>query len=143
VKPAGKILRNSAILIVIAALPLLAYVAYSVSMSGPLLTAYPGDGSVRIEGRFLGEYVLGFERLKIQAGSTSRIVCDLEGHWSSDLELRGGVNTVATMFPRDRSRSTPDSTRECRLARGQRYRVTVWGNNGWGHVRPASIDVEF
>jgi hypothetical protein len=96
---------------------------------------------VRIEGRFLGEYSLGFERLKIQAGSTS--VCDLVGDWNSNLELRAGVNTAATMFVDEEAKSAPDPSRECRLERGQRYRATVWGNNGYGTIRPASIDVEF
>lgn len=98
---------------------------------------------MRIEGRFLGEYVLGFERLTIQTASTFRTACDLVGTWSSDLNLRVGVNTIGTIFLDDGRISPADSRRECRLDRGGRYRVTVWGNSGYGRVRPASVHAEF
>jgi len=109
--------------------------------AGPRLSARATDGSVHIEARLLGEYELGLDRLRIQAVSTSRTICDLAGHWGSDIDLQVGVNTVATMFREDAATLASDPARECRLDRGNRYRVTLWGNNGWGVVRPASVDV--
>ena len=71
---------------------------YSCQFAGPALSVYPADRGSRIEGRFLGEYALDFERVRIDEIETGAVMCDLSGRTTADIDLVAGVNTPQTMF---------------------------------------------
>ena len=47
------------------------------------------------------------------------------------------------MFARGSAVTFAIGSGACRLSPDRSYRVTAWGNNGWGNVRPSSIDIRF
>ena len=118
-------------------------VCYLVASAGPRLTIIRTTEWTAIEGRFLGEYSLGFDRLRIATVDKRVVVCDLAGNWGPDLKLRAGVNTTETMFGSVPASNGPNIEPTCEVKRGQTYRVTVWGNNGSGWSRPSSTEVQF
>ena len=119
-----------------------ALVAHSCFVAGPHLTVARRAGTVHIAGRFLGEYSLGFERLSITSAGSEVVVCGFLGSTTADVVLRPGLNTPQSLFgPTAQVSVAPGAPTECRLTPGRSYRVTVWGNNGSGRVRPSSIDV--
>lgn len=116
-------------------------IAHSCFVAGPHLTVARRADTVHIAGRFLGEYSLGFERLSITSAG-SEVVCGFLGSTTADVVLRPGLNTPQSLFgPTAEVSVAPGAPNECRLTPGHSYRVTVWGNNGSGRVRPSSIDV--
>ena len=119
-----------------------ALVARSCFVAGPHLTVARRAGTVHIAGRFLGEYSLGFERLSITSAGSEVVVCGFLGSTTADVVLRPGLNTPQSLFgPAAQVSVAPGAPTECRLTPGRSYRVTVWGNNGSGRLRPSSIDV--
>ncbi len=118
-------------------------VTYSCQLAGPTLSVYPAGHGVHIEGRFLGEYELGFERVRIDEIGTGTVVCDLSGSTNADIDLSAGLNTPQTMFQPDVAVVFRAGADSCRLADGKGYRVTAWGNNGWGNVRASSVRIRF
>ena len=119
-----------------------ALAAHSCFVAGPHLTVARRAGTVHIAGRFLGEYSLGFERLSITSAGSEVVVCGFLGSTTADVVLRPGLNTPQSLFgPTAQVSVAPGAPTECRLTPGRSYRVTVWGNNGSGRVRPSSIDV--
>ena len=121
-----------------------AAIAYPVFIAGPDLKASSRGDGVHLEGRFLGEYALGFERFEIRDGISGNLLCKLAGSFPSDVDLRPGLNTPLSMFGADaRVDSHPGTVAECHLAAGHRYKITAWGNNGCGFVLPSSISVQF
>jgi hypothetical protein len=135
--------RTIGIVIVATVLAVVALVAYVSQVAGPGLSARRIGDRVRVEGRFLGEYALDFGRVRIEDAATGAAICDLAGRTPSNLDLAPGVNTPGTMFGQGAVVTFRIGAGACRLAAGQRYRVTAWGNNGWGTVRPTSIDIRF
>ena len=118
-------------------------VTYSCQLRGPTLSVYPADRCVRIEGRFLGEYSLGFERVRIDEIRTGAVICDLSGRTTADIDLVAGINTPETMFGSGTNVVFRAGSDSCRLASGKSYRITAWGNNGSGNVRPSSVSIQF
>jgi hypothetical protein len=135
--------RIVGIVVVAAAGALTALLAYASWIAGPGLSAHRIGDRIHVEGRFLGEYSLGFERVRIEDAATGAVICDVSGRTSADLDLRPGANTPATMFERGATVQFRVGAGTCRLSSGHGYRVTAWGNNGWGSVRPSSIHVRF
>ena len=115
------------------------FVTYSCQIAGPTLTALPRGDHLRVEGRFLGEYELGFERVRIEDDKTQEVICDLSGRTTADIDLIAGLNTPQTMFGPEAEVTFRGGSEACQLERGKGYRVTAWGNNGWGNVRASSI----
>src|SRR5262245_39370437 len=74
------------------------FVTYSCQLAGPTLTALQRGDRLRVEGRFLGEYSLGFERVRIEDDKTQEVICDLSGRTTADIDLIAGLNTPQTMF---------------------------------------------
>jgi hypothetical protein len=118
-----------------------AFLAYSMERAGPHLTAELRGDRWHIEGRFLSEYSLGFERVKIVDAETSGVICEFAGDTNADIDLVQGINTPAMMFGGDTKLISTQSSRTCELKSGQVYEVTAWGNNGFGKIRPSSIQV--
>jgi hypothetical protein len=116
---------------------------YLSQIAGPGLSARRIGDRVRVEGRFLGEYALDFERVRIEEAASGAAICDFAWRTPADLDLAPGVNTPVTMFAQGSVVTFRVGGGACRLVPGQRYRVTAWGNNGWGTVRPTSIDIRF
>ncbi|MFL6548210.1 MAG: hypothetical protein ACJ8OJ_05910, partial [Povalibacter sp.] len=81
------------------------------------------------------------ERVKIEAVSSRNVVCEFVGRTNADIDLVQGINASATMFGRENNVAVMQSSATCELHAGQAYVVTVWGNNGYGKVRPSSIQV--
>src|SRR5689334_16344728 len=79
-------------------------VTYSCQFAGPVLSVYPADHGLHIEGRFLDEYSLDFERVRIDEIETGAVICDLSGRTTADIDLVAGVNTPPTMFQSGHSR---------------------------------------
>jgi len=135
-----KFLRISAVSIVVAGVAVLAY-AWGVAR--PRLTAVPIGDRWRIEGRFLGEYALGFERLRITDAESDAVICDVSGRLPAGVDLARGFNTAARMFGPSAEARFLHGSDACQLMSGRGYLVTAWGNNGWGNVRPSSIRIRF
>jgi hypothetical protein len=115
----------------------------SCQFAGPVLSVYPADHGLHIEGRFLGEYSLDFERVRIDEIETGAVICDLSGRTTADIDLVAGVNTPPTMFQSGATVVFRVGSDSCRLVDGKSYRVTAWGNNGWGNVRASSVRIQF
>jgi hypothetical protein len=118
-----------------------AFLAYSIERAGPHLTAELRGDRWHIEGRFLGEYSLGFQRVKIVDVATGGVICGFAGDTSADVDLVQGINTPAMMFSGDATLASTQASRTCELEPGRVYEVTAWGNNGFGKIRPSSIQV--
>jgi len=71
------------------------------------------------------------------------VICDVSGRTTADIDLIAGVNTPQTMFERGSTVAFRAGSDACRLVTGKSYRVTAWGNNGWGNVRASSISIRF
>jgi len=56
---------------------------YSCLIAGPHLTARGSGDGIRIEGRFLGEYSLGFNRVQIRDIGSDAVICDIVGSWNA------------------------------------------------------------
>src|SRR5690606_27220072 len=95
----------------------------------------------RIAGRFLGEYSLGFQRVKIVDAATSNVICEFVGDTNADIDLAQGINTPAMMFGRDTKLVSMEASGTCELKPGQLYEVIAWGSNGFGKIRPSTIRV--
>jgi hypothetical protein len=122
----------------------LALLAHSCFIAGPHLSASRGAEVVHIQGRFLGEYSLRFERTRVALAGSDEPVCEFFGTTRADIDLQPGLNTPKTMFgPTARVAAAPGTPGACHIVPGETYRVTAWGNNGWGRVRPSSILVQF
>ena len=119
------------------------FVTYSSQVRGPTLTALQRGDHVRVEGRFLGEYSLGFERVRIEDPETGAVICDMSGRTNADIDLAVGVNTPQTMFGAGSDVIFRAGSGVCQLARGQSYELTAWGNNGSGNIRASSILLQF
>lgn len=116
---------------------------YSCAVAGPALTSSASGAGVLVQSRFLGEYALGFERVRISETDTGAVVCDFSGDLSSDIHLAAGLNLPDAMFGPGRSaKPLPEGADACRLDQGRPYSVTVWGNNGWGYVRSTTVRVQ-
>ncbi len=135
--------RIVGIVVVAAASAVVALFIYSSRIAGPRLSAHRIGNRVHVEGRFLGDYSLDFERVRIEDAATGAVICDVSGRTSADLDLQPGANTPETMFERGSAVLFRIGAGTCRLSSSQDYRVTAWGNNGWGNVRPASIHIRF
>src|SRR5262245_50297835 len=122
-----KVLRIGAVSIVVAGI---AFLAYACGIAGPHLTAVAVSDGWHIEGRVLGEYSLGFERVRITDVDSGAVICDVSGQLQSDLDLARGINTPATMFGRDADVIFHRGSDACQLMSGRGYLVTAWGNNG-------------
>jgi hypothetical protein len=118
-------------------------VTYLWQVAGPTLSVYPVERGVHIEGRFLGEYSLDFERVRIDEIETDTVVCDVSGRTTADIDLVAGRNTPETMFRPGATVVFRAGNGSCPLASGTSYRVTAWGNNGAGNVRPSSVRIQF
>jgi hypothetical protein len=115
----------------------------AIWFSGPHLTAELRDGGWRISGRLLGEYDLGFKEMEIRNVSTRAVICEVSGSTTADVLLRRGRNTPEGMFGPGVRVQFKNGLHDCELDGGQRYEVTVWGNNGSGHVRASAIEIQF
>jgi hypothetical protein len=118
-------------------------VTYSWQVAGPRLSVYPVERGARIEGRFLGEYSLDFDRVRIEEIETGNVVCDVSGRTTADIDLVAGLNTPEPMFRPGATVVFRAGADSCPLANGTPYRVTAWGNNGSGNVRPSSVRIQF
>ncbi len=98
-------------------------------------------GRWHIRGRFLGEYELGFERVRIKDAVSEAVICDISGDVNADFHLTPGINTPPTMFGHDVHVMFEYGSGACRLMANHDYVVTAWGNNGWGNVRSSSIRI--
>lgn len=127
----------------LAGLSTMAGLLYSCQFAGPKLSIHARDNGVRIQGRFLGEYDLGFERVRINQTTTGHVVCEVVGTAKADLHLIAGTNTREMMFGPAATVEFRSGSESCSLAKGQTYAVTIWGNNGWGNVRASSLRVQF
>ena len=116
---------------------------YSCQVAGPRLTAHQRGDHLRVEGRFLGEYSLGFERVRIEEHQTRSVICDMSGRTTADVDLIAGANTPETMFGPESEVVFRAGPGACQLLPGKSYRLTAWGNNGWGNVRASSILLRF
>lgn len=117
------------------------FVAYTIVRAGPDLTAELDGDRWHIEGRFLGEYSLGFRRVKIVDAATSIVICEIAGNTNADIDLAQGINTPAMMFGRDARFVSVMPSGTCELKLGRLYDVIAWGNNGFGEVRPSAIRI--
>jgi hypothetical protein len=119
------------------------FVTYSCQIAGPRLTAHQRGDHLRVEGRFLGEYSLGFERVRIEDPETRNVICEMFGRTTADVDLIAGPNTPQTMFGPESEVVFHAGPAACQLVPGKSYRLTAWGNNGWGNVRASSIVLRF
>jgi type II secretory pathway pseudopilin PulG len=137
-----RVLKAVALAAVILVGALSALLAYSCFFGGPRLEVSRSSNGLHVQGRFLGEYALGFDRVRIVDAATGAIVCDLLGSADSDMDLRPGTNDPSTMFGAGTSLSPqPGTASRFQLQPGRVYRITVWGNNGSGYVRSSRISI--
>jgi hypothetical protein len=120
-----------------------AFLAYSSYRGGPHLTAELHGNRWRIHGSFFGLHPLGFERVRIANATSSGVICEFVGHTNSDIDLVQGINTPIMMFGTDTKLASIPDSHACELRPGTAFELTVWGNNGFGHERPSSIQVRF
>jgi|GEM_PF-6588915 len=112
-----------------------AFLAY-VLLSGTSLTAAHTSHEVHISARFLGDYALGLQRMQIRRQAEhDDVVCQYDGTMPSDLYFQAGHNT----FSRVTHQTKPKSDWACDLRQDEGYILTVWGNNGFGDIRPSTL----
>jgi hypothetical protein len=117
------------------------WVVYSCENAGPRLSATVVGDRLHIKGRFLGEYELGFQRVRIQDAASEAVICDMSGDVNADVDLTPGINTPSTMFGHDVQVTFQNGSGACQLLANHEYVVTLWGNNGFGNVRSSSIPI--
>lgn len=117
-------------------------VYYLICISGPRLVITHDGAEVRIEPQFL-EYNLGVNRLLLEDVSESMPVLDASANDEKPMlviRLKPGLQDLATLIgPNGRA---VDSGRPITLVHGHEYRVTAWGNNGFGRIASSSILVD-
>lgn len=115
---------------------------YLICISGPRLVITRDGTEVRIQPQFL-EYDLGVSRLLLEDVSESRPVLDASANDEKPMlviRLNPGLQDLTTLIgPSGRA---VDGGRPITLVHGHKYRVTAWGNNGFGHINSSSILVD-
>lgn len=118
-----------------------------VCFKGPSLTIEYKNDTVLIDSIFLGEYHLGFNRIKILDQVDQSVVCEIfasdiqtqneEIEWSNQIKLHRGLNNAYSIFTLN---NTDTTKQKCEL-KNQKYIVYVWGNNGFS-VTEAKTEID-
>jgi hypothetical protein len=117
-------------------------VYYLICISGPRLVITHDGAEVGVAPQFL-EYDLGVDRMLLEDVSESRPVLNAlatGGKPMLAIRLKPGRQDLKTLIgPNGRA-----IDRECpiTLVHGHKYRVTVWGNNGFGNSTSSSILID-
>jgi len=101
--------------------------------SGPSFDIQNRDKSFVINNLFLGEYGLGFEKIKIVDQNGQKIF-ESSLRCCEPITLTAGFNEVVSESG-EKSYFT--------LGKNTTYKVTLFGNNGNGYSNPGTITIEF
>jgi len=115
---------------------------YLVCIAGPRLIVTHDGATVGIEPRFL-EYDLGMSRLILEDASEGRLILEAVASGTDpmmNIRLKPGRQDLATLLgPHGRA---INGGKPVSLVQGHKYRVTVWGNNGFGYITSSSVLVD-
>jgi len=113
-----------------------------VHISGPSLVVGRHGAQVTVEPQFL-EYNLGIDRLLIEDVAAAQVILEAASkarEVMSQVQLEPGPLNLASML--GPNAETPlSSPVPAVLVHGRQYRITIWGNNGFGHITSASTVV--
>jgi hypothetical protein len=100
----------------------------------PNVYIYREQHEIILENIFLGEYYLGFNKLKIQSIQNHTLLCEIEHpHMlypedQQQIRLKKGINDELSIWG---SAFQHPTAKPC-LLKNETYIVSVWGNNGSG-----------
>ena len=113
---------------------------YEAEISGPNLRLSRSNGGVHVDAKF-GEYNLGLDRL---------VLTDLTDHCNvlevmdldSSFDLASSTLDPLKTFGTHVRLLTPKNG-TVTLVKEHKYQLKVWGNNGYGNIRPSSCQFCF
>ena len=119
-------------------------------VKSPNVQVYNMQDEILLENIFLGEYYLGFDKIKIQSLSNHTVICEIKhypniyledpqqvyalkeythkGNYKQAIKLKKGSNDEQSIWGIAPKHS---QKKPCLLKKGT-YTVSVWGNNGFG-----------
>ena len=128
---------------VLGLMALLAFgVFYVVHISGPSLVVGRHSAQVTVAPQFL-EYNLGINRLLIEDVAAAQVILEAaskSGEVISQVQLEPGPLNLAFMLGPN-AETARSTTVPAVLVQGRQYRITIWGNNGFGHISSSSTVV--
>lgn len=110
---------------------------------GPNLVISTTKNSVVINSVFLGDYHLGFSKIRIIQYKNNALVCELihRHYFRADdaiIQLKYGTNTEASIF----GSAPQDGLQKNCILNQQKYIVEVWGNNGFANQTKATTLID-
>ena len=115
----------------IIATSIVAFGAWLVWLSAPVIEVHTRGDEVRVSNVFLGEYYLGLTEMSVRDPKSGRVICHARhanGPVVTQIVLKSGLNTV----PEQWVAVEPFSSPTFMLEAGRSYELTVRGNNGFG-----------
>ncbi|MFW1748516.1 hypothetical protein ACG9XW_20245 [Acinetobacter guillouiae] len=103
-------------------------------IKSPNVYIYREQHEIILENIFLGEYYLGFNKLKIQSIQNHTLLCEIEHPHMlhpedrQQIRLKKGINDELSIWG---STFQHPTAKPC-LLKNETYIVSVWGNNGSG-----------
>lgn len=102
------------------------------------------DGAVLLSNIFLGEYYLGFNRLVFKTEDSDAVLCTFTPKSALTLKLKAqaGSSTLQIVANKLGNKTPVAGIGQGCLLKPQKYRVEVWGNNGFGRITKSTVVVD-
>lgn len=120
-------------------------------IKSPHVHIYHEHNEIILENIFLGEYYLGFNKLKIQSIPSHTVICEIEyqsdtdfnpqrqHHVKEQIRLKKGFNDEQSIWGYIPKHTAQKSC----LLKNETYLVSVWGNNGSGFSMRKRLKITF
>ncbi len=123
---------------------LLVLFIWAYRFSGPKIKVREHEGSVVLENVFSGEYYFGISDVCIEESGTGRVIFEAsQGTGMKVTRINFGTSVNLVAFFNDAGWNHSIESDNFELIPGNRYRVKLIGNNGFGYFNPTSRDFIF